>query len=132
MSWRDQKSAARQAVHSTFTVPVRCRLRDLSVVAANVRIHTKATQTGNLESEGYAERHEIDPRLVFLVADFEAIDDCKKLVVVTEDNEAYVIDTVLPKDGLTITCMCTRISDNQFNVNGLKSHLPYGGLTVPA
>ena len=125
--WREQKNNARLLVHRTFEVPVRCRMSDNSVLATTARLHSKTKTTGDLESEGYAERQEIVPRVIFLKQDILPENN---MIIVTEDGEAYYVDNVLPPDGITITCEVTPLVKTRFIANGLDSSLPYGGLTV--
>lgn len=125
--WREQKNNARMQVHRTFEVPVRCRMGNNAVLETTARLHAKFKTTGDLESDGYAERQEMVPRAIFLRQD---ITPENNMIIVTEDGEAYYVDNVLPPDGITVTCEVTPLVQTRFATNGLDPALPYGGLTV--
>ncbi len=125
--WRAQKNAARLHVHRTFEVPVRCRMSDSTVIETTARLHSKVKATGDLKSDGYAERQEIVPRAVFLRQDLSPENN---MIIITEDGEAYYVDNVLPSDGITVTCEVTPLVQTRFAVNGLDPNQPYGGLLV--
>lgn len=106
---------------------MRCRMSDNSVLEITARLHSKFKATGDLESEGYAERQEIVPRVIFLKQDILPENN---MIIVTEDGEAYYVDNVLPPDGITITCEVTPLVKTRFTANGLDPAQPYGGLVA--
>lgn len=130
MSWRDIKAEVRPLIHEAFQVPVRVKTPDSSVSAANARIHNKVVLTGDLSAgsdRGYAETMDRPPRLIFLVSEFSGP---RLSVVCTEDNEAYLLDSQEPYDGLTVTFSARRIPVSEFPGVGLDANLPWGGMEV--
>jgi hypothetical protein len=118
MSIEDIRAAARRSLHD-FMGRAATYFVGGTVLAGvvYVRVGEKAVKTGDLAgtSLSYAEVHENRTRMIF---DAEALADLgitlKRLdAVVRSTTEGYVIDTVLPRDGMTISCEVTRMSASE-------------------
>jgi len=115
---REIKTRARGQLHSAMSVPalyVRENPPDFEIVEEagedgliNVRLHVSTTTMGEVQgtSFNYAERADIIPRIVFLVAEVSPV---RNDIVSIADGEAWRIDNVLVVDGITVTAEVKRI-----------------------
>ena len=73
------------------------------------RVNSKDEPVGDLAgtSLGYAERVETVPKLIFLADEH---DPQRGNVYAVGPEEAYEIDTVEPRDGITVTANASRLS----------------------
>lgn len=119
MSLEDVRAAARRSLHDHMGRAA-TYFTGGSVLAGivYVRVGEKAVKTGDLAGTNlsYAETHENRTHVIF---DREALADLgitpRRLdMVVKSATEGYVIDTVLPPDGMTVTCEVTRMSAGEF------------------
>lgn len=107
-----EKQAARTAVHEYMSRPG-LYIPDIAFPSTNtpvtVRVHERWTEIGNLKGTSFhfAEREEVTPRLVFWVS--EIVPD-RLAVVSVAAGEAYRVETVEPKDGLSVTANVVRLS----------------------
>lgn len=74
-----------------------------------VRLHTSMNAIGDAKGTNfhYAERAEIDPSLIFLIAEISAPQ--RNAIVSFVTGEAYRVDHVEPRDGITIKCAALRL-----------------------
>ena len=82
---------------------------DSSYTRVWARVNSKMEAVGDLAgtSLAYAERRETIPKLIFLASDHDPL---RGEVFAVGPEEAYEIDTVDPRDGLTVTATVTRLS----------------------
>lgn len=121
MSLRDIKTAARLALHGAMKVDALYIAGDADPVPCTVRVHSDSKALGDVRgtSLGYAERHELIPRLIFLVSEIAA--PVRGAYVTISADEAYAIDNLMPRDGITITAEVSALTPSQ------RSGLPYPG-----
>lgn len=116
MSLRDIKTEARAALHEAMKVPAYYIAAPsgspVDYVEVSVRVHSLFRALGDIQSNqvGLAEREEMVPRLVFLV---EEMIPARGAYVVVSATEGYRIDTVQPRDGLTVTAFVVSLSVSQ-------------------
>jgi len=82
-----------------------------------LRLNSEDRAAGDLAgtSLGYAQSVETQPKLIFLHA---AHEPSRGNVYVISDQEAYQVETVEPKDGITVTAQATRLLDTQTALYG--------------
>lgn len=75
-----------------------------------VRLHTSFNAVGDAKGTNfhYAERAEIEPALIFLIAEISAPQ--RNAIVSFITGEAYRVDHAEPRDGITIRCPAFRLS----------------------
>lgn len=118
MSLRDIKTEARAALHEAMKVPayyiVAPNASPVEYVELSVRVHSLFRALGDIQSNqvGLAEREEMVPRLVFLV---EECVPARGAYVMISETEGYRIDTVQPRDGLTVTAFVIPLSTSQLS-----------------
>jgi hypothetical protein len=80
------------------------------ITPCTVRLHTSFNAIGDAKGTNfhYAERAEIDPTMIFLVAEIAAPQ--RNAIVSFVTGEAYRVDHVEPRDGITIKCAALRLS----------------------
>lgn len=103
-SVRDIKKRARSDVHDHMRVAALYLETPTSFpVPCHVRVHTKFAALGDMKgtSFSYAEREDVNPKLIFWRAD--GIEPQRNAIVSVEPGEAYQIDHVSPADGQTVT-----------------------------
>lgn len=125
MSWREQRDAARQAVHETFKVAAYYiaslpYLEDSNSEGAlttlYVRVHDRIAPTGeNPEVEGWATKYDFVPKVIALRADLTeaGITLQRGNVFSIATGEAYIVDLVRPHDNITVTAEVSRLTDTE-------------------
>jgi len=128
--FRAIKRQARRQLHDMLSDPVwYFPAPDADPVATTVRVHLAFEVLGDLAGGGWAERQEVSPRIVFLLAD---VDPQRGGIVVTEDLGAYRVDNDLPADDLTVSAEVVRLTPGQVEQElGLTPGVAWLGLTSP-
>lgn len=112
MPFRGDRDAARLKVHRAFQVSANCYdgAPDEDPEGVTVRVHSRLTASGDLPESGlpFAERVEVAPRLVFLIAEHRPV---RNNVYAVATSEAYKVIRVEPPDGISITAVCDRLSE---------------------
>jgi len=127
MAWRDIKAAARATVHSTMQVPALYLVENPAYVTpvidpdipqyietlVNVRVHSGEIALGDMKGTNFhfAQREEDNPSIIFLYSEIPAPE--RNALVSVADGEAYRIDHTKPRDNLTITASCLRLSASE-------------------
>lgn len=105
------KDKARARLHDRMRVETYCFVDgpDSTYTVVWCRVNSKDEAVGDLTgtSLGYAERRETIPKLIFLADEH---DPQRGNVYAVGPEEAYEIDTVDPRDGITVTANATRLS----------------------
>jgi hypothetical protein len=114
MAFRDIKRFARQALHNAMRVSARCYTDGPAgpFTDLHLRLNSKAGLTGDLAgtSLAYAQSSETVPKLIFIYADH--IPD-RGNVYALDNGEVYRVDHTEPRDTLTITAICIRLTDEE-------------------
>jgi len=122
MTWREQKRAARQIVHTTFGIEAQYyAAKGAASTTVHVRLQTKfglITQDPRNAREGWAQMQSIEPHLVFMRSEQEPAHGA---VVWLQIGEAYMIDNTLPPDDITRTTQCSRMTAKQYADWGLPT-----------
>lgn len=103
-SFRDIKSAARQALHGIMEVPayyITDRDDPDTFLEVTVRPHTKFKPLGNLSGTDSAEIEAITPRIIFM-RDQVPMPEVNAIVSIAP-GEAYYVDAAKEPDGISIT-----------------------------
>lgn len=120
MTFRDLKNTARATLHDHLKVAALYLTKTGedtngdpeydAGVEVTVRIHTDWTEHGDQKGTNFhfAERAERSDEIVFLASE---ITPHRGGVVSVETGEAYIVDNVLPQDGLTITAEVSRMAE---------------------
>ncbi len=127
MAWRDIKAAARATVHSTMQVSALYLVENPAYVTpvvdpdipqyietpVNVRVHSGEIALGDMKGTNFhfAQREEDNPSIIFLYSEMPAPE--RNALVSVADGEAYRIDHTKPRDNLTITASCLRLSASE-------------------
>lgn len=128
MSIEDIRAAARRSLHD-FMGRAATYYSGGTVLAGlvHVRVGEKLVKTGDLAGTNlnYAEAHENRTQMIL---DREALAVLgitpKRLdMVVRSATEGYVIDTVQPPDGMTVSCEVTRMSVSELTDKALPEDL---------
>lgn len=130
MSIRDLRDRSRRALHDAMQVPAVYIPKDRSsATACNVRLHNRTDRFGGMAGFDYApaERVSTVPKIVFLA---EQITPSRNGVVVLASDEVYVLDNVLPRDGITITAEATPMDASQIAEEPVAFPLPGSDLTT--
>ena len=105
------KDKARSHLHERMKVETYCYVDgpDSTYETVWCRVNSKDETVGDLAgtSLGYAERRETIPKLIFLADEH---DPQRGNVYAVGPEEAYEIDTVDPRDGITVTATVSRLS----------------------
>lgn len=126
---RALKDRARLQLHKAMEIPaIYIWTTDAGTtfnLPCTVRLHTDDKALGDVRgtSFGYAERHEKISRIIFLAAGAAAIDPDNGAIVSFAPGEAYRVDNVLPRDGITITAEVTKLLPSDV----IGAPLPYPG-----
>lgn len=87
-------------------------------VPCTVRVHSKMNALGELKgtSFDYAERHEMIPRLIFLIEEVVPANGSVVTIIdpATLLKEAYRVDNRLPRDGITVTAEVTVMTPAEY------------------
>ena len=117
MGIRDLRNRARADLHRAMSIPAIYVAPDGSAQSpCTIRVHARTKAFGDMTGFDYtpAERIEIVPEIVTL-AD-EVIPG--GMFSVAED-EAYTVEVVMPRDGITVTSQVTRMSATEISAAGL-------------
>ena len=109
---RETKDRARTLLHDRMKVESYCFADgdpDDFLGTVWLRVNSDDKALGDLAgtSLAYAERRETVPKLIFLADEH---DPQRGHVYVVGPEEAYKADTVDPRDGITVTVHCSRLS----------------------
>lgn len=122
MSIRDLRDRARKQLHDTLSVPALYYPldRDAETIGTSctVRVHRKQASFGDMTGFDYdpAERVEIVPEIVCLAAE---VNPLRGGVFSLAADEVYQVETVFPRDGITITAQVSRRSAAQIAADTL-------------
>ena len=112
MTFREEKNLARGRLHDRLKASARCfaGAPDEESEVVTARVHSRLIRTGDLPETGlpFAEREEIDPRLVFIIDEHRPL---RNNVYSLGGSEAYQVVRVEPPDGISITAVCNRLSE---------------------
>tara|TARA_Y100000593_G_scaffold83521_2_gene157513 strand:- start:16189 stop:16578 length:390 start_codon:yes stop_codon:yes gene_type:complete len=120
MSIEALRNEARHALHDTLSVPAKLFLKaDLATAYdITVRRHTKPGTVGDLAGTNlnYAETHDEEEKLVFLVEEFADIAGApgrptRGSLVVVSATEGYWVENVLPPHGITVKAEVVRANE---------------------
>lgn len=91
----------------------------------SVRVHYDFGALGDMKGTNfhYAEREEIKPQIFFLFA--ELPNPQRNAIVSVSADEAWRVDHILPRDGITIKVEATRVTPTQM----IAGAFPYPGST---
>lgn len=107
---RDLQRRARTGLHDALSVPATYHSPDrLTTVECRVRVHDNVKAFGDMTGFDYdpAERMSSVPEIVMLAAE---VSPARGGVFSLAADEQYQVETVLPKDGLTVTAQVSRRS----------------------
>lgn len=106
---RDIRRKARAALHQAMKIPAIYIDGEGVETVCTVRIHHRTKAFGDMTGFDYqpAERIETVPEVVALA---DEISPARGGVFSIALGEAYAVETPLPRDGITITSQCTRLS----------------------
>ena len=115
MSIRDLKNRSRLALHRQLSIPAVYYDRDTEqATPCTVRVHHRKDGFGDMAGFDYApaERMVTVPEIVALIAE---VSPSRGGVYSIASDEAYVVETVMPKDGITVTTQVTRLRQSQID-----------------
>jgi len=108
------KDKARARLHDRMRVESYCYVGgpDTAPTTVWLRVNSKDEALGDLAgtSLAYAERRETVPKLIFLA---EEHDPQRGSVYAVGPEEAYKVDTVDPRDGITVTVIASRLTKKE-------------------
>lgn len=124
MSLRELRNRSRLSLHQHMMVLAYYIAGDEAPVPCSVRVHRRIAALGDVKgtSFGYATSYEPTPQIIFLASEISA--PARSAIVSVEPGEAYRIDNVQPRDGLTITTEVVQLSEAE--AAGLPWPLVYG------
>lgn len=115
MSIRDLKNRSRGALHTALSVPaIYVDLDTAQETPCSVRVHDRTQAFGDMAGFDYApaERLTEVPRIVSLVSEISPV---RGGVFSIAADEAYTVEIVMPRDGITITTEVTRMSQSEID-----------------
>jgi hypothetical protein len=119
MSIRDLRARARGALHGALSVPaVHIAKADGAATPCTVRYHDRTSRMGDLTGFDYGpvERTESTPEIVALFAE---VQPRRGDLFSVASDEAYRVETPLPRDGITVTCEVTKLSQTDIDAAAL-------------
>lgn len=119
MSIGDLKNRSRLALHKALSFPaIAVDLDAQTQTVCSIRVHHRTDAFGDMTGFDYApaERLITVPEVVVLASE---ITPKRGHVFSVAADEAYVVETPLPRDGLTITAQCTRMSQTEIDAAAL-------------
>lgn len=118
--FRAFKQDCRAMLHDAMASRVTCFLRGDPDNACSVdaRLHTSKVEPDVLGQRGLATRTDTTPKLVFHVPfNSPAVYSPQKGdVIMLNKQEGFVVDNTDPRDGITITANCTRLSKSRYEI----------------
>lgn len=118
MTFADLKERSRVGLHRTMASPAHYyapdALPDAEPVVVPVRVHRKDVKLGDMQGTNlrYAEQADLDLSVIYLVEDFDSA--TRGGVFVISPQVAYLVDSVLPPDGVTRSATVLRARPDQF------------------
>lgn len=115
---RDLQARARSLLHEALSVPALYYPLDRDVdtvgISCTVRVHHRTQNFGDMTGFDYdpSERVEIVPEIVCLAAE---VAPSRGGVFSIAADEAYQVETVFPRDGITIKAQVSRRSQAQID-----------------
>lgn len=127
--FRDIKRRARQTIHDelkewAWYVPA----SGDAPVPVSVRLHLRFDALGQLISSAFAERADMSPRIIMLVAQ---VQPSRRGYVVTQDMGAYAVDYIHPPDDITITAEVSTATSDAVAEHGWDKTADWYGLGDP-
>jgi len=122
MSIRDLRNRSRLSLHTALAVPaVYVDLDVPSNTDCTVRVHERTQNFGDMAGFDYApaERVLMVPEIVVLA---DEIQPKRGMIFSLAADEAYEVEVVMPRDGITITAQVTRMT--QARITELALPLP--------
>lgn len=126
-TFRDIKARARGTVHSTMQVAALYLVENPDYVSptetpdedqydetpVNVRVHSGEIALGDMKGTNFhfSQREEENPSIIFLYSEMPSPE--RNAIVSVADGEAYRVDHVKPRDNLTVTAECLRLSASE-------------------
>lgn len=108
MDIRTIRDRSRGLLHEALKVPAVYVTPEGVWEDVSVRVHRTFQEMGGAPATyGGADRQEILPRIVFLASERVPV---RGAVISVSEGEAYRIDHVLPRDGITITAEAAQMS----------------------
>ena len=115
MSVRDLRDRSRMSLHKALSVPAICvDLDNATETPCSVRVHDRTQGFGDMTGFDYApaERITTVPEIVVLASE---ITPKRGFVFSLAADEAYEVEIVMPRDGITITTQVTRMSQSEID-----------------
>lgn len=108
MSIRDLRNRARGSLHKALSIPAVYITPTGDASDCSVRVHHRIKPFGDMTGFDYqpAERVTTVPEIVSLAAE---VTPTRRGVFSIAADEAYRVESVFPRDGLTITTQVTRL-----------------------
>lgn len=125
---RALKRRCRHLLHDKLSEPVWFfKKQGAEPIATTVRLHLEFDRTGFITRESFAEREDIDPKIVFLTPTAPI----RNSYAVTEDMGVWFVDHTQPADDITITASVNPASARDMETLGLDPEAPWAGLPAP-
>lgn len=119
MSIRDLRDRSRRSLHTALAVAAVCVDLDTEeATACSVRVHHRTQAFGDMAGFDYApaERVTTVPEIVVLA---EEVTPKRGMVFSLAADEAYEVETVMPRNGITVTTQVTRMSQAKIDAANL-------------
>lgn len=133
-TFRDIKRQARLTLHKRLGEPaIYVTATDpgqtsFVMTGVLVRLHLNFSEVGELLRGGFAEMHEMTPKVIFVESQMKPVRDG---IVVTRDLGAFRIDNVLPPNDITVSAEIVKLTDGQIAKLGWNPNAQYMGLGEP-
>jgi len=124
MSIRDLKNRSRLQLHNRLAFPAVFVNEDRSVeTPCTIRYHDQTQSFGDMAGFDYApaQRVESVPEVVVLSA---VVTPSRGGIFSVASDEAYTVEVVMPRDGITITSQVTRMKQSEIDAAGLPLPRP--------
>lgn len=104
---RDFRGAARVRLHQRLARAVSC-YDGGPATTVTARLHKRQVDNGDLQGArlGFAQIQEITPRLIFMYLEHVPV---RGNVYTFPDGDAYLVETVLPRESVTIAAECSPV-----------------------
>lgn len=124
MSIRDLKARSRLSLHTAMSVPAIYVDPDTQAeTSCSVRVHSRTQMFGDMAGFDYApaERVATVPEIVALASEVSPV---RGGVFSLAADEAYEVETVMPRDGITVTTQVTRMRQSEIDAAALPLPAP--------
>ena len=120
MSIRDLRNRSRKSLHTALAVDaIYVDLDTNEATPCSVRVHTRTAAFGDMAGFDYApaERMTPVPEIVVLASEVQPKQRSGAFSIAAD--EAYEVEIVMPRDGITITTQVTRMSQSEIDAANL-------------